>query len=71
MIRIEFDEKSVFTFSVDDLAVHIYDHQDGKYKGPIIGEIGYIKFASRDQLIHFSEMLDFIIDAVDEGDKNN
>jgi len=66
MLKIKLDEKSVFTYNAKDLAVHIYDHRDGKWEGPIIGEIGSIKFSGRWQVIHFMEMLEYILNHTKE-----
>lgn len=66
MINIEFDEKSVFTYSAKDLSVGAWDHRDGKFEGPVIGHIGNIKFASRWQILHFMEMLEFIIEKLEK-----
>ncbi len=62
MIKIEFDEKSVFTYDYKNLTVHAWDHRDGKWEGPITGEVGSIKFSGRWQVIHFMEMLGFILE---------
>jgi len=66
MIKIEFDERSVFTYDPTNLAVHAWDHRDGKWEGPVIGEVGSIKFASRWQVIHFMEMLEFMLEKLNE-----
>jgi hypothetical protein len=65
MINIEFDEKSIFTYDHENLAIGVWDHRDGEYKGPVIGHIGSIKFANRKQVYHFMEMLEFILERVD------
>jgi len=67
MIKIEFDERSVFTYDPINLAVHAWDHRDGKWEGPVIGEVGSIKFASRWQVFHFMEMLEFMLEKLDEN----
>jgi hypothetical protein len=67
MINIEFDEKSVFTYDHENLAIGVWDHRDGEYKGPVIGHIGSIKFANKRQLYHFMEMLEFILEKLNEN----
>ena len=69
MINIEFDEKSVFTYDHENLSIGVWDHRDGKWKGPCIGHIGNVKFADRDQVCHFMEMLEFILERVEHEDK--
>lgn len=64
MINIELDDKSVFTYSTETLTVNIWDHRDGRFEGPAIGQVGKIKFASEDQLYHFLEMLEFILNRI-------
>lgn len=66
MLKIEFDEKSVFTYSPSNLSVHIWDHRDGKWEGPVIGEIGSIKFSDEWQVYHFMEMLEFMLEKIKE-----
>ncbi len=61
MINIEFDERSVFTYNADKLTVYAWDHADGWCEGPVIGQVGSIKFATRTQLYHFMEMLELIL----------
>lgn len=61
MIKIEFDEKSVFTYSPSTLTIHAWDHKEGKFKGDVIGEVGSIKFAGKWQVYHFMEMLEFLL----------
>jgi hypothetical protein len=65
MINIEFDERSVFTYDTKNLTVHAWDHRDGWIEGPVIGEVGSVSFASKTQLYHFLEMLEFIIKRLD------
>ena len=65
MIKIEFDEKSVFTYDSKNLIVHVWDHRDGQWEGPVIGEVGSIKFSSKWQVYHFMEMLQFILEKID------
>jgi len=43
MLNIEFDEKSIFTYDSKNLSIGIWDHRDGRFKGPVIGLIGNIK----------------------------
>jgi hypothetical protein len=62
MINIEFDEKSVFTYDAENLTIHAWDHRDGWVEGPIIGEVGSIKFASASQAYHFMEMIELILE---------
>ena len=62
MIKIEFTEESVFTFSKKNLFVGIWDHRDGRLEGPIIGCVGLIKFADKRQARHFMEMLEFMLE---------
>lgn len=66
MISIELDEKTVFAYNADTLTIHMWDHQDGKWEGPVIGQVGKIKFADEWQVHHFMEMLQFIIDKLKE-----
>lgn len=66
MINIELDEKSVFTYCTDELSIGIWDHRDGKWEGPVIGQIGQIKFADKWQVYHFKEMLDFMLEKLDK-----
>jgi len=70
MINIEFTEHSVFTYNAKDLTIHLLDHKDGKFEGHIIGCVGSIKFADKDQLSHFMEMLEFIKENVDDEGKD-
>ena len=67
MINIEFDERSVFTYDFRNLTVHAWDHRDGWCEGPVIGQVGKIKFASETQLSHFMEMLEFIKEKLNES----
>jgi len=71
MINIEFDERSVFTYSSDTLTVNAWDHRDGKWEGPVIGCIGGIKFADKNQVYHFMEMLEFMLDKLDKEEKQD
>jgi len=66
MLKIEFDERSVFTFDAKNLTVHAYDHRDGRWEGPVIGEIGSIKFSGEWQVLHFMEMLEYILEHIKE-----
>ena len=66
MINIKFDERSVFTYDVENLTVHALDHRDGKWEGPIIGEVGSITFVDEWQVYHFMEMLEFILEKLDK-----
>lgn len=63
MINIELDEKTVFTYDAKNLTVHMWDHKNGKFEGPVIGQVGKIKFAGEWQVYHFLEMLEFILDS--------
>ena len=66
MISIELDEKSVFTYCVEDKSIGIWDHQkEGKWKGPIIGQVGKIKFCEEWQVDHFKEMLEFMLEKME------
>jgi len=67
MINIEFDERSVFTYDTKNLTIHAWDHRDGWCKGPVTSEVGSISFASEDQLLHFWEMLEFILKRLERG----
>lgn len=58
-MEIKIDEKSVFTYSADTLAIGIHTHRDGKYSGPLTYE-GKIVFASIEQINHFREMIDLL-----------
>jgi len=69
MINIEFDEKSVFTYSAKNLSVGVWDHRDGKWEGPVIGHIGNIKFTDKWQVYHFMEMLEFMLEKINNEDK--
>jgi hypothetical protein len=69
MINIEFDEKSIFTYDTKNLTVHAWDHSDGWCKGQVTGEVGSITFASRDQLLCFLDMLEFILGRPEYEDK--
>jgi hypothetical protein len=69
MIDVKFDEKSVFTYDAKNLTVHAWDHSDGWCKGPVIGEVGSISFASKIQLYHFMEMLEFILEKLENENK--
>lgn len=69
MINVKFDERSVFTYDTKNLTVHAWDHKDGWVEGPVIGEVGSVSFASKTQLYHFLEMLEFIIERLDNEDK--
>jgi hypothetical protein len=66
MLKIELDEKSVFTYDPKNMSIGIWDHKDGKYDGPVIGQIGFIKFCDKDQVYHFMEMLEFMLDRLKE-----
>lgn len=61
MINIEFDDKSVFTYSAEDLSIQAWDHRKGWLDGDVIGMIGKVKFASLRQLEMFYEMLELLI----------
>jgi hypothetical protein len=61
MIKIEFDEKSVFAYEASELTIHAWDHAEGKHKGLIIGEVGSIKFADAGQAYHFMEMIELML----------
>jgi len=63
MINIEFDDKSVFTYSSEDLSIQAWDHEKGWLSGRVIGMIGKIKFANLRQLEMFHEMLDLLLKA--------
>jgi len=69
MISIELDEKSVFMFDVENLTVHLWDHECGKWDGPVIGQVGKIKFAGEWQVRHFMEMLELILENSKNGNK--
>jgi hypothetical protein len=69
MINIEFDERSVFTYSAKKLTVYAWDHSDGWCKGPVTGEVGSVTFANEDQLTCFMEMLEFIKERLKNGNK--
>jgi len=69
MINIKFDDRSIFTYDTKNLTVHAWDHRDGWCKGPVTGEVGSVSFASRDQLLCFLEMLEFIMGRLDNEDK--
>ena len=69
MINIEFDERSVFTYDSINLKVHAWDHRDGKWEGPVIGQVGSIKFADRWQVYHFMEMLEFMLEKLKDENK--
>ena len=70
MINIEFDERSVFTYNAENLTVYVWDHRNGWCEGPVIGQIGKIKFANKAQLYHFMEMLEFIEEDLDCDSKD-
>jgi len=65
-MKIEIDKKSVFTFNAETLSVQLHNHRDGKYDGPMIGQIGEITFSDIDQVFQFQEMLQLIIDKKSE-----
>ena len=60
MIKIELDDKSVFLYERETNTIHIWDYQISKWTGPAY-PVGSIKFYDRDQLSHFSDMLDMLL----------
>lgn len=70
MIKIELDERSVFTYDAENLEIQMWDHRDGKWHGPVIGMVGSIKFAGKWQVEHFMEMLEFILEKLKNENKN-
>lgn len=64
MINIAFDDRSVFTYSANDLSIQAWDHEKRWLNGRIIGMVGEIKFANFEQLEMFHEMLDLLIESV-------
>jgi len=70
MIDIKLSEHSVFQFRKSDYSIHIWDHQDGKWKGPVIGRIGTITFCDKWQAEHMLEMLEMMLEKGDWADKS-
>jgi hypothetical protein len=66
MFNIEIDEKSVFTYCAEELSIGVWDHQIGHLEGPIIGNVGRIKFNSRWQIEHFKEMIELLLEKLDK-----
>ncbi len=64
MIKIKFDEKSIFAINSDKQKILVFDHSKGKFKGPVIGPIVEIEFDGMWQLYHFKEMLDLMLEKV-------
>ena len=64
MIKLEFDEKSVFAINSDEQKILVFDHSKGKFEGPVEGPIAEIKFDGMWQLYHFKEMLDLMLEKV-------
>ena len=62
MIDIKLSEHSVFQYSKSDHSIHIWDHLDGKWGGPIIGKIGTITFCDEWQAEHMLEMLEMMLE---------
>jgi len=62
MIDIKLSEHSVFQFRRSDYSIHIWDHRDGKWDGPVTGKIGSITFADKWQVKHFHEMLEMMLE---------
>ena len=61
MIKIEFTEDSTFTFNPHKLSIQLWEHKNGQYSGPIIGQVGEIAFANRKQVREFVDMAEFIL----------
>jgi len=62
MINIQLSEHSVFTHSAKTNSIGIWDHRDGKWSGPCIGQIGNIVFCDRWQVEHMHEMLEMLLE---------
>ena len=64
MIKLEFDEKSIFAINSIEQKILVFDHSEGKFEGAVVGPIAEIKFSGMWQLHHFKEMLDLMLEKV-------
>ena len=68
MIDIKIDERSIFTYSYEELCVGGWYHRDGIWKGDVCGPTWFISFPDIRTVKHFREMLDYMIEK-DEKEK--
>jgi len=62
LINIKLSEHSVFQYRKSDYSIHVWDHQDGKWDGPVIGRVGTITFCDKWQAEHMLEMLEMMLE---------
>jgi hypothetical protein len=59
-MKIELDEKCVFTYSKEDLSIHIHRHTEKRYSGKVEYE-GSLRFFDKAQMSQFLEMMELCL----------